>query len=230
MTGKKLLNVGTVVNDEHIKDLVEKILVDVDEKFSLDFTADEYLKDGLALHLRIAIARVKFRVNIRNELLGSVKKEYPLAFQIAVYAAKMVRDIDHIEFNENEIGYIALHFGASMSRNSMAEEERSKTVYVVCSAGLGVSVLMKAKLKENFRNSIHVIDILPAYKLTEKCRKRRIILFLLFLFLYLHQRLYELIICWVQMMLKKFVVSYSIGRMNLMQMLYGSFSDRRGSM
>lgn len=171
LTGKKLLNVGTVVNDEHIKDLVEKILVDVDEKFSLDFTADEYLKDGLALHLRIAIARVKFRVNIRNELLGSVKKEYPLAFQIAVYAAKMVRDIDHIEFNENEIGYIALHFGASMSRNSMAEEERSKTVYVVCSAGLGVSVLMKAKLKENFRNSIHVIDILPAYKLTEKMQE-----------------------------------------------------------
>ena len=58
-----------------------------------------------------------------------------------------------------------------MSRNSMAEEERSKTVYVVCSAGLGVSVLMKAKLKENFRNSIHVIDILPAYKLTEKMQE-----------------------------------------------------------
>ena len=166
LTGKKLLDIGSTVNDAHVKELVEKVLVAVDKKFGLDFTADEYLKDGLMLHLRIAIARVKFRVNIRNELLSSVKQDYPLAFQIAVYAAKMVREIDHIEFNENEIGYIALHFGASMSRNSMAEEEHPKNVYVVCSAGLGVSVLMKAKLKEHFRGSIHVISVLPAYKLT----------------------------------------------------------------
>ena len=166
LTGKKLLDIGSTVNDAHVKELVEKVLIAVDEKFGLDFTADEYLKDGLMLHLRIAIARVNFRVNIRNELLGSVKQDYPLAFQIAVYAAKMVREIDHIEFNENEIGYIALHFGASMSRNSMAEDEHPKNIYVVCSAGLGVSVLMKAKLREHFRGSIHVLSVLPAYKLT----------------------------------------------------------------
>ena len=166
LTGKKLLDIGSTVNDAHVKELVERVLIAVDEKFGLDFTADEYLKDGLMLHLRIAIARVHFRVNIRNELLGSVKQDYPLAFQIAVYAAKMVREIDHIEFNENEIGYIALHFGASMSRNSMAEDEHPKNVYVICSAGLGVSVLMKAKLKEHFRGSIQVISVLPAYKLT----------------------------------------------------------------
>lgn len=168
LTGKKLLDIGSTVNDAHVKELVEKVLIAVDEKFGLDFTVDEYLKDGLMLHLRIAIARVKFRVNIRNELLSSVKQDYPLAFQIAVYAAKMVREIDHIEFNENEIGYIALHFGASMSRNSMAEDEHPKSVYVICSAGLGVSVLMKAKLKEHFRGSIHVINVLPMYKLTKE--------------------------------------------------------------
>lgn len=168
LTGKKLLDIGSTVNDAHVRELVEKVLVAVDKKFGLDFTADEYLKDGLMLHLRIAIARVNFRVNIRNELLASVKQDYPLAFQIAVYAAKMVREIDHIEFNENEIGYIALHFGASMSRNSMAEDDHPKNVYVICSAGLGVSVLMKAKLKEHFRSSIHVISVLPAYKLTEE--------------------------------------------------------------
>ncbi|WP_295165033.1 BglG family transcription antiterminator [Selenomonas sp. F0473] len=167
LTGKKLMDIGSTVNDAHVKELVEKVLDAVDRKFGLDFTADEYLKDGLMLHLRIAIARVRFRMNIRNELLASVKQDYPLAFQIAVYAAKMVREIDHIDFDENEIGYIALHFGASMSRNSMDEDEQPKSVYIVCSAGLGVSVLMKAKLEEHFRGSIHVIGVLPAYKLTE---------------------------------------------------------------
>ena len=167
LAGKKLMDIGSTVNDTHIKELVEKVLDAVDRKFGLDFTADEYLKDGLMLHLRIAIARVRFRMNIRNELLASVKQDYPLAFQIAVYAAKMVCEIDHIDFDENEIGYIALHFGASMSRNSMDEYEQPKSAYIVCSAGLGVSVLMKAKIEEHFRSSIHVISVLPAYKLTE---------------------------------------------------------------
>lgn len=79
----------------------------------------------------------------------------------------MLKDLDHIDFDENEIGYIALHFGASISRNNMVEEQ-PKRVYVVCSAGLGVSILLKAKLKEYFRDSLQVIGVLPAYKLTEK--------------------------------------------------------------
>ena len=166
LTGKKLMNLSGMVNDVHIADLVGKVLAEVDAKFGLDFTADQYLKDGLMLHLRIAIARVHFHMTIRNELLESVKQDYPLAFQIAVYAAKVLRDLDHVDFDENEIGYIALHFGASISRNSMVEES-PKRVYVVCSAGLGVSIFLKAKLKEHFRGSIQVLDVLPAYKLTE---------------------------------------------------------------
>lgn len=167
LTGKKLMNLNGMVNDVHIADLVTKVLAEVDAKFGLDFTADQYLKDGLMLHLRIAIARVHFHMTIRNDLLESVKQDYPLAFQIAVYAAKVLKDLDHIDFDENEIGYIALHFGASISRNNMVEEQ-PKRVYVVCSAGLGVSILLKAKLKEYFRDSLQVIGVLPAYKLTEK--------------------------------------------------------------
>ncbi len=167
LTGKKLMNLNGMVNDVHIADLVTKVLAEVDAKFGLDFTADQYLKDGLMLHLRIAIARVRFHMTIRNDLLESVKQDYPLAFQIAVYAAKVLKDLDHIDFDENEIGYIALHFGASISRNNMVEEQ-PKRVYVVCSAGLGVSILLKAKLKEYFRDSLQVIGVLPAYKLTEK--------------------------------------------------------------
>lgn len=75
LTGKKLMNLNGMVNDVHIADLVTKVLAEVDAKFSLDFTADQYLKDGLMLHLRIAIARVHFHMTIRNDLLESVKQD-----------------------------------------------------------------------------------------------------------------------------------------------------------
>lgn len=168
LTGKKFHDGEKGLNDDHVRQLVETILDRVDEKFGLDFSDDSYLKEGLMLHLRIAIARVQFHMTIRNELLETVKHDYPVPFQISVYAAKVVRDIEGIQFNENEIGYIALHFGASMSRNSMMDLDEVKRVYIVCSAGLGVSMLLKAKVREHFRNSIQVVDVLPAYKVTQE--------------------------------------------------------------
>ncbi|MDD6381925.1 BglG family transcription antiterminator [Mitsuokella sp.] len=168
LTSKKLLDIGDSINDEHMKQLVEKVLTAVDDQFGYDFRSDDYLKDGLILHLRIAIARVNFRVAIRNEMLETVKQDYPLAFQIAVYAAQVMRDIEGIVFNENEIGYIALHFGASMSRRGMEEAAKPKRVYIVCSAGLGVSIMLRAKIQEYFHSDIHVLGVLPAYKLTDE--------------------------------------------------------------
>lgn len=168
LTSKKLLDIGDSINDEHMKQMVEKVLAAVDDQFGYDFRTDDYLKDGLILHLRIAIARVNFRVAIRNEMLETVKQDYPLAFQIAVYAAKVMRDIEGVVFNENEIGYIALHFGASMSRRGMEEEAKPKRVYIVCSAGLGVSIMLRAKIQEYFHSEIHVLGVLPAYKLTDE--------------------------------------------------------------
>ncbi len=167
LTSKKLVNVDESVNKEHVRALVHKILLSIKDKLALDFTEDQYLVDGLLLHLSIAIARVQFHMNIRNELLESIKKDYPLAFQMGVIAAKTVSEIDDIEFNENEISYIALHFGAAISRNSLKEAESPKNVIIVCSAGLGVSVLLKAKVEEHFHNRINVVAVLPSYEINQ---------------------------------------------------------------
>ncbi|BEU86716.1 transcriptional regulator LicR [Selenomonas sp. TAMA-11512] len=167
MTGKKLLRMAGEVNDARVGRIVDALLVKVDGKYGFQFSKDQYLRDGLILHLRIAIARVNFHIHIRNELLATIKGEYPLAFQIALYAAKILRDEEHVQFDEDEIGYMALHFGASMTRNS-TEETSAKRVYVICAAGLGVSIFLKAKLKEHFRDRIQVLDVLPASQFSEE--------------------------------------------------------------
>lgn len=96
LTGKKFHDGEKGLNDDHVRQLVETILDRVDEKFGLDFSDDSYLKEGLMLHLRIAIARVQFHMTIRNELLETVKHDYPVPFQISVYAAKVVSDIEGV--------------------------------------------------------------------------------------------------------------------------------------
>lgn len=168
LASKKLIDVSESTNKKHVKNLVNIILKEIYEKLSIDFTNDEYLIDGLTLHLNIALTRIQFQMNIRNELLETIKNDYPLAFQMGVIAGKLVEQYDNIKINENEIGYIALHFGAALSRNGIKENIQAKNIIIVCSSGLGISVLLKAKVEEYFHNRLNVIKVLPGYEVDEK--------------------------------------------------------------
>ena len=168
LASKKLIDVSESTNKKHVKNLVNIILKEIYEKLSIDFTNDEYLIDGLTLHLNIALTRIQFQMNIRNELLETIKNDYPLAFQMGVIAGKIVEQYDNIKINENEIGYIALHFGAALSRNGIKENIQAKNIIIVCSSGLGISVLLKAKVEEYFHNRLNVIKVMPSYEINNQ--------------------------------------------------------------
>lgn len=168
LASKKLIDVSESTNKKHVKNLVNIILKEIHEKLSIDFTNDEYLIDGLTLHLNIALTRIQFQMNIRNELLETIKNDYPLAFQMGVIAGKILEQYDNVKINENEIGYIALHFGAALSRNGIKENIQAKNIIIVCASGLGISMLLKAKIEEYFNNRLNIIKILPEYEITKK--------------------------------------------------------------
>ncbi|MDQ0203965.1 BglG family transcription antiterminator [Pectinatus haikarae] len=164
LASKKIFDAGESTDKAHVKKLVDIILQEIHDKMAIDFTEDEYLRDGLTLHLNIALTRIEFHMIIRNELLDTIKNDYPLAFQMGVIAGKVVEEYDNIKINENEIGYIALHFGAAISRTGIKENRKVKNVVIVCSAGLGMSVLLKAKIEEHFHNRLNIMKIIPGYE------------------------------------------------------------------
>ena len=179
LTGKKLSITPETVKEkmfrtenadsigDKLSNLIDEILCTIEKNYGLDFGGDEYLKEGLLLHLRIAIAQVNFRMGMRNDLLSSIKNEYPLAFQLGILAARVVRERIQVIFRENEIGYIALHFGAAMSRNHIKEADVSKKIVIVGSVGFGISIMLKTKIKEYFRNRLNILGVLPIYKLND---------------------------------------------------------------
>lgn len=168
LASKKVFDVGQSSDQAHAKELVNIILAEIRDRLSIDFTEDECLINGLTLHLNIALNRIKFQMHIDNELLETIKSDYPLAFQMGVIAGKVVEEQDSIIINENEIGYIALHFGAALSRNNIKEKIEAQNIILVCSSGLGMSVLLKAKIEEHFHNRLNIVNILPGYEVNEK--------------------------------------------------------------
>lgn len=85
LLGTKLVNTSLtldgsneqVVNPE-ILQLVEDILKRIQKELSLQLTQDRELKISLALHLKPAINRYKYNMNIRNPMLEDIKSHYPL--------------------------------------------------------------------------------------------------------------------------------------------------------
>ena len=112
--------------DYEYKNEIEKILIKIKEETNIDLSDDKQLINGLAMHLSAALQRMRFDMNIRNEFLDSIKNMYPLAFELAVIAGEIIEENFQFRTQENEIGFLAMHFGAALERKGLNEEKAKK--------------------------------------------------------------------------------------------------------
>lgn len=164
MSSKKFMQDESNVDKGEFSGLIQRILETIKHDIGIDFSGDKELLSGLTIHLGAAVNRLKFNMNIRNEILFTVKKSYPLAFEIAIAASKVIEKEENLKTNENEIGFLAVHFGAAIERNSCKE----KTAIVVCGAGAATAMLLKSKLLRRFGGYLQITNICPSYSITEE--------------------------------------------------------------
>ena len=152
---------------QQVQKLTELMLERVYKIVGIDFRGEETLRDGLKTHLEALIPRIRFRTRIHNEVLSVVKNEYPLAFQIGVIAAKVVEEHEGIAVNEDEISYLAVHFGAALTRMNINADRSKQTAFIVCGAGIGTAILLKSRVEDYFRELLTVSKVMPGYKLKD---------------------------------------------------------------
>lgn len=152
----------------HLAELFDKIAARVETTVGIDFSGDETLRRWLSLHLEVALPRMRFQMNIRNEVLEVVKNAYPLAFQIAVIASRVIEAEEDVRVSEHEIGYIAIHFGAALSRKGILPLSGAKQALLVCASGVGTAVLLRTKLEARFKERLRVAGMVSGYELTEE--------------------------------------------------------------
>lgn len=172
LLGTRLLlnkNQSDLLNSfEHtILKTVERLINQVEHQMNLGIVDDKELFAAIALHLKPAIHRFKHHMNIRNPMLEAIKVNYPVAFDAAILAGKIIEEDFDIKINENEIGYIALHFGAAIERAKL--NTKPKRCLIVCTTGLGSSQLLLYKMRAKFGNKLTILGAtelhnLPKYK------------------------------------------------------------------
>lgn len=147
------------INNNEYYLMVEELLDYLNKNISLDLRNDEILKKGLSIHLKSAINRIKFNIYVNNELLSEIKKNYAFAYTISSLATKFLENRYDIVINENEIGYICLHFEAALCREKDKRNIKKVRAVIVCASGLGTAMMISAKIKSEFNNIIDVIEI-----------------------------------------------------------------------
>lgn len=145
--------------------LVDAILKKIEDKMNLKINGDQELIFALGLHLKPAINRYKYGMNIRNPMLEDIKRNYPLAYEAGIIAGLAIEEHTGSDINENEIGYLALHIGAAMERRKM--ETEPKRCLIVCASGLGSARLLYYRIKSKFEGMLDVTGTTEYYKLNQ---------------------------------------------------------------
>ncbi|NCG67466.1 PRD domain-containing protein [Bacillus coagulans] len=168
LVGTKLLHEQELIGYSELDEvgsIVSRILERLRAELNWDFRSDMEFIQALTLHIRPAMNRLRYKMNIRNPLVNEIKTKYPAAFEGAIIAGKCIEDYLNIEVVEDEIAYIALHISVALERMQM-KKRKIKRVLVVCASGIGSARLLYYRLQNKFEHQIEVVDTISYYKLS----------------------------------------------------------------
>jgi activator of the mannose operon, transcriptional antiterminator len=140
-----------------------KEIIEIAERvLQVKLSGDKMLLNGLILHLRPTINRLKYGLNLRNPILNEIKENYPDIYGAAWMTSVVFEKYLGIKIKEEEIGYICLHLGASVERN-----KHPLRAFIVCASGIGTSQLIAARIERAFRQ-IEIKDVISATALRNR--------------------------------------------------------------
>lgn len=140
--------------DSEIKSFVIEALKILSKESPVNYLENYTFVDALAIHINILVHRSYSGTEVHNEMLQQVKANYPYEMYDAVRLSKLIEKKFNIKINEAEIGYLAVHLGASRGN-----KKEKTTVIILCNYGMGTSELIKERLQQEFSN----IEVLATY-------------------------------------------------------------------
>lgn len=111
---------------------------------NVELSTDKELYLGLLMHVKPMINRLRYSINIKNRLLNDIKKQYSAMFGMTLLVSSVFEIRLGLKVNEDEIGYLTVHFQAAVERQMTA-----KNVIVVCPSGIGTSELIAVRINRN---------------------------------------------------------------------------------
>jgi transcriptional antiterminator len=148
-------------DDTYIKKIVNFAVKRFKDLTLIDLQDEQILCEALYFHMKSALIRYKYGIIYENELKDELKEQYQAIYQISERIAKEMEDMIGHPINENDIAYLAMHFGAHLKRER--SELTFPKVLLVCLNGVATSKMLRKELEFLLEN----IEIIDAVSLDE---------------------------------------------------------------
>ncbi|WP_330949225.1 BglG family transcription antiterminator [Virgibacillus sp. MG-45] len=141
-----------------LRQVVEKMVSEFQLYAAVDFPEKSHMIQNLLLHLKPAFYRIKYGIKIDNVLCDSVKENYPEVFLLTKKVIHHFENLIEQPVHDNEIAYIAMHFGGWLRKEGVVLERARKKLLIVCTNGLGTSRMLESQLK-GLLSDIEIIGV-----------------------------------------------------------------------
>lgn len=147
------------VDDLVLLDMVRSLTDQMQEKTHFSFHEDRLLREGLIAHMEPVLERMDGRQIIRNPLLQQIRKDYESLFEDVKSAVREAWP--NTDVPDEEIGFLVMHFGASIER--LRTLKREIRAVVVCTSGIGSSRMLSSRLSKEIPE-IRIVDNVSWYE------------------------------------------------------------------
>ena len=139
---------------------ITKALVSEFEKVAcVSFERREELERQLFVHINSSMYRYQYGIQNLDSLNQDIMREYPDLFEITKIVSRYLEKQIGLPIPENEVAYLALHFGAYLPI-SKSKSEKIR-VLIVCANGISTGNMLKREMKKMF-SEVEIVGIKAA--------------------------------------------------------------------
>lgn len=147
------------IDDLILLDRVHSLIDQMQARTHYAFHEDRLLREGLLGHMQPVMERIEGQQMIRNPLLQQIRKDYDSLFEEVKQSVHQAWP--GTEVPDEEIGFLVMHFGASIER--LRALKREIRAIIVCTSGIGSSRMLSSRLSKEIPE-IRIMDSVSWYE------------------------------------------------------------------
>ncbi|MDT2660585.1 PRD domain-containing protein [Enterococcus hulanensis] len=149
---------------EEISQAVDIVLEDVRQTFGINLMSENFIVP-FSLHVSGLFSRAKQQTSLKNPMVSSLKKDFPMVYDVAVYISLRLSNRFSISVSEDETAYIALHIGSELE-GQKRNLSKIRTV-LLCPKYMNLDEQLYEKLNHHFGNDLIIQTVVSKFSETE---------------------------------------------------------------
>lgn len=160
-----LLSRHRAVTLSEMDKFITEAFAQIKENFGVDFTDNINLRITLALHCMSLQIRIKYDMQMKNDMLDYIRETFPMGYDIGTYFAFLLSQKYGKKVSDDETALLAVHFYSSlMELNSGVGKIK---ILVISSLKNSMTLLLKQSLLRWFSDRVSAVDFCNPMDVTE---------------------------------------------------------------